>query len=65
MSVAVWRAHLLSCRWLAKHAFPGRVRTNHVVVLVNSIVNIVTMAGSAYHKPRGHNKMELFRFPGN
>ena len=42
MSVAVWRAHLFSCGWPAKldhKGFPGRARTNHVVVLVNFIVN--------------------------
>ena len=39
MSVAVWRGHLFSCGWPAKHEHKGFPRTNHVVVLVNFIVN--------------------------
>ena len=66
MSVAVWRAHLFSCGWPAKHdhmGFPrkGAGKPHGNISKFYSKLSF-TMAGGAFHKPRGHSKMELFCF---
>ena len=63
MSVAVWHAHLFSCGWPAKPdhmGFPRKGAGGDISKFYSKLS--FTMAGGAFHKPRGHSKMELFCF---
>ena len=58
MSVVVWRAHLFSCGWPAKYdhiGFPrkGADKPRGDISKFYSKLSF-TMAGGAFHKPRGH-----------
>ena len=56
MSVAVWRAHMFSCGWPAKHVHKGLSQTNHVLKFILNYRYLWRATPSTSHE------MELFCF---